>query len=69
MADRTHFYPVNKPVCDGECQRYDNIKDSLYFCEHFHIMGDLPIGDYEAPITRIQGVCVHRQQNITEGNK
>lgn len=68
MADRTHFYPVHKTECDQNCQSYDTKTDSLYFCEHFHILGDLPTGDYGAPITRIQGVCVYRKYNLMEEN-
>lgn len=55
MADRTHFYEVNKQ-CDKVCQRYDKEKDNLYYCSYFEISDNLPIGDHD-PIKKVNGKC------------
>lgn len=66
MAERTHFYSVEKPECDLICQSYHAINDSLYFCEHFRILGGIPTGDYMTPITHLQGICVNKQPKLME---
>jgi hypothetical protein len=56
MADRTHFYPIEKS-CDMQCQRYDRKSNALYFCQHFEITDMLPIGDGSA-IPHVNGYCL-----------
>lgn len=55
MADRTHFYPIDKD-CDLQCQRYDRDANDLFYCKHFHITGMLPIGDGNT-IPHVNGYC------------
>jgi hypothetical protein len=57
MADRTHFYKIEKPDCDKECQRYDPKQNCLYYCKDYMITTILPTGDHD-PITKVNGICI-----------
>lgn len=61
MADRTHFYEIEKPECDEECQRYHPEQNCLYYCKDFRITTNLPIGDHD-PITKVHGKCLRRKR-------
>ena len=66
MADRTHFYPSEKPDCDYQFQRYDAVSNALFFCEWFHITDLLPIGDHD-PTPHVNGYCKKHNTFNLEG--